>query len=109
VSASHVGTTTINLRAWEGTTPVDGVVVCVERRGHSLTCGATEDGELWVDSLPHGPYRAWIEPAPYDLASITCTAFPGVDHPCRVRGSEVQFQVRKDMIAVNINFNLETP
>ena len=108
VAASHVGTTTINLRAWHGTQPVDGVVVCVEQRGHHLTCGATEDGELWVDSLPHGTYRAWIEPAAgWDLTGITCTSYPDIEYsPCRVRGSEVRFRVRQDTVAVNINFNL---
>ena len=29
--AAPVGTTTINLRTWEGTTPIDGVRVCLAR------------------------------------------------------------------------------
>jgi hypothetical protein len=109
-TAAPVGTTTINLRAWEGTTPIDGVRVCLARGAQQIVCGETEDGELWADSLPAGPYRAWIEPAGYALVGITCTTFPDVPYPsCRPRGEEVRFGVRKDVVAVNINFFLASP
>jgi hypothetical protein len=105
--AAPVGTTTINLRTWEGATPIDGVRVCLARGGNQLVCGETEDGELWADSLPAGAYRAWVEPTGYALVGITCTTFPDVPYrSCRPRGLEVRFVVRKDVIAVNINFLL---
>ncbi len=105
--AAPVGITTINLRTWEGTTPIDGVRVCLARGGDQIVCGETEDGELWADSLPAGAYRAWVEPIGYALIGITCTTFPDVPYsPCRPRGTEVRFVVRKDVVAVNINFLL---
>lgn len=105
--AASVGTTTINLRTWEGTTPIDGVRVCLARGANQIVCGETEDGELWADSLPAGAYRAWVEPTGYELIGITCTAFPDVPYgSCRTRGTEVRFVVRKDVVAVNINFLL---
>ena len=104
--AAPVGTTTINLRTWEGTTPIDGVRVCLARGGHQIVCGETEDGELWADSLPAGPYRAWVEPAGYELVGITCTTFPDVPYSCRESGAQVRFVVRKDVVAVNVNFHL---
>jgi hypothetical protein len=108
-SATQSGTTTINLRAWEGTSRVDGVLVCLARGAEEIVCGETEDGELWVDSLPHGPYQAWVEPTEHALLGITCTTFPDVAYrPCRARGSEVRFVVGKDVVAVNINFSLAT-
>ena len=81
--AAPVGTTTINLRTWEGTTPIDGVRVCLARGGDQVVCGETEDGELWADSLPAGAYRAWVEPTGYELVGITCTTFP-MSHTARV-------------------------
>jgi hypothetical protein len=105
--AAPIGITTINLRTWEGTTPIDGVRVCLARGGAQIVCGETEDGELWADSLPAGAYRAWVEPTGYELVGITCTTFP--DDPyrsCRPRGMEVRFVVGKDVAAVNINFLL---
>lgn len=108
-SAAQVGTTTINLRTWEGTTPIDGVRVCLARGGEQIVCGETEDGELWADSLPAGAYRAWVEPTGYVLVGITCTTFPDVPYTsCRPRGTEVRFVVRKDVVAVNINFLLSS-
>jgi hypothetical protein len=105
--AAPVGTTTINLRTWEGTTPVDGVRVCLARGGQQIVCGETEDGELWADSLPAGAYRAWVEPSGYALVGITCTTFPDVPYAsCRPRGTDVRFVVGKDVVAVNINFLL---
>lgn len=105
--AASVGTTTINLRTWEGTTPIDGVRVCLARGANQIVCGETEDGELWADSLPAGAYRAWVEPTGYELIGITCTTFPDVPYgSCRTRGTEVRFVVRKDVVAVNINFLL---
>lgn len=107
VVAAPVGTTTINLRTWEGTTPIDGVRVCLARGGDQIVCGETEDGELWADSLPAGAYRAWVEPTGYELVGITCTTFPDVPYrSCRPRGTEVRFVVGKDVVAVNINFLL---
>lgn len=109
-SAAPAGTTTVNLRAWEGTSPVDGVVVCLARGTDQIVCGATEDGELWADSLPTGPYRAWVEATGYELLGITCTTFPDIPYrSCRPRGTEVRFVVRKDIVAVNINFFLAAP
>lgn len=106
-TAAPVGSTTINLRTWEGTAPVDGVRVCLARGGHQIVCGETEDGELWADSLPAGPYRAWVEPTGYTLVGITCTSFPDISYePCRPSGTQVRFVVRKDVVAVNINFLL---
>jgi hypothetical protein len=108
--AAPAGATTVNLRAWEGTTPVDGVLVCLERGARQIVCGETEDGELWADSLPAGPYRAWVEPAGHELVSITCTTFPDAPYDaCRPRGTEVRFRVRKDVVAVNIDFFLTSP
>ena len=105
--AAPVGITTINLRTWVGTTPVDGVQVCLARGGDQIVCGETEDGELWADSLPAGAYRAWVEPTGYSLVGITCTTFPAVTYPsCRPRGTQVRFVVGKDVPAVNINFLL---
>lgn len=105
--AASVGTTTINLRTWEGTTPIDGVRVCLARGANQIVCGETEDGELWADSLPAGAYRAWVEPTGYELIGITCTTFPDVPYwSCRPRGTEVRFVVGKDVVAVNINFLL---
>ena len=52
--AAPVGTTTINLRTWEGTRAIDDVRVCLARGGQQIVCGETEDGELWADSLPAG-------------------------------------------------------
>ena len=105
--AAPVGTTTINLRTWEGTTPIDGVRVCLARGGDQIVCGETEDGELWADSLPAGAYRAWVEPTGYVLVGITCTTFPDLSYRwCRPRGTEVRFVVGKDVVAVNINFLL---
>jgi hypothetical protein len=105
--AAPVGMTTINLRTWEGTTPIDGVRVCLARGGHQVVCGETEDGELWADSLPAGAYRAWVEPTGYELVGITCTTFPDAAYrSCRPRGTEVRFVVGKDVVAVNINFLL---
>jgi hypothetical protein len=105
--AAPVGTTTINLRTWEGATSIDGVRVCLARGGDQIVCGETEDGELWADSLPAGPYRAWVEPTGYQLVGIICTTFPDVPYSsCRPRGMEVRFVVRKDVVAVNINFLL---
>ena len=105
--AASVGTTTINLRTWEGTTPIDGVRVCLARGADQIVCGETEDGELWADSLPVGAYRAWVEPTGYELIGITCTTFPDVPYgSCRPRGTEVRFVVHKDVVAVNINFLL---
>ena len=105
--AAPVGTTTINLRTWEGTTPIDGVRVCLARGADQIVCGETEDGELWADSLPAGAYRAWVEPTAYELIGITCTTFPDVPYrSCRPRGMEVRFVVGKDVVAVNINFLL---
>ena len=105
-TAAPVGTTTINLRTWEGSTPVDGVRVCLERASLQVVCGETEDGELWADSQPAGAYRAWVEPAGYALVGITCTRFPGIPYACRPSGTAVRFVVRKDVVAVNINFLL---
>lgn len=105
--AAPVGTTTINLRTWEGTTPIDGVRVCLARGGDQIVCGETEDGELWADSLPAGAYRAWVAPTGYELVGITCTTFPDAPYrSCRPRGMEVRFVVGKDVVAVNINFLL---
>ena len=105
--AAPVGMTTINLRTWEGTTPIDGVRVCLARGGVQVVCGETEDGELWADSLPAGAYRAWVEPTGHELVGITCTTFPDVPYrSCRPRGTEVRFVVGKDVVAVNINFLL---
>jgi hypothetical protein len=106
-SAAPVGSTTINLRTWEGTTPVDDVRVCLARGGQQIVCGETEDGELWADSLPGGSYRAWVEPTGYDLVGITCTTFPDLPYgSCRRSGTQVRFVVRKDVVAVNVNFLL---
>lgn len=106
-TAAPVGTTTINLRTWQGTTPIDGVRVCLARGADQVVCGETEDGELWADSQPAGAYRAWVEPTGYALIGITCTTFPDVPYAsCRPRGTEVRFVVRKDAVAVNINFLL---
>jgi hypothetical protein len=105
--AAPVGTTTINLRTWQGATAIDDVRVCLARGGQQVVCGETEDGELWADSLPAGAYRAWVEPTGYELAGITCTTFPDVPYrSCRPRGSEVRFVVGKEVVAVNINFLL---
>jgi hypothetical protein len=105
--AAPSGTTTVNLRTWEGTTPVDGIHVCLARGGRTVVCGDTEDGELWADSLPAGAYRAWVEPAGYRMVGITCTTFPDIPYgSCRTRGTEVRFVVGKDVVAVNINFLL---
>ena len=103
--ANHSGTTTINLRAWAGTMEFDGVQVCLQG-GHQDVCAVTEDGEFWVDSLPHGAYRASVEAPPgYHLAEITCTTFGSVPYsPCRPRASEVRFVVQKGFDAVSINF-----
>jgi hypothetical protein len=110
-TAAPSGMATVNLRTWEGTTAVDGVRVCLERGGQQIVCGETEDGELWADSLvAGGGYRAWVEPAGYELVAITCTTFP--DNPygsCRPRGTEVRFTIHKDVVAVNINFSLSSP
>ena len=106
-AAASVGTTTINLRTWVGTTPIDGVRVCLARGADQVVCGETEDGELWADSQPAGAYRAWVEPTAYELVGITCTTFPDVPYrSCRPRGMEVRFVVGKDVVAVNINFML---
>lgn len=111
--AAHTAETTINLRTCVDTgddtcQSVDGVVVCLQGPRTPTVCGATEDGEFWVDSRPHGPYRAWVEPHPdYQLLGITCTTFPGIPYaPCQVRGNQVRFVVSKDVDAVNINFSL---
>ena len=105
--AAPVGSTTINLRTWEGATPIDGVRVCLARGGQPIVCGETEDGELWAESLPAGAYRAWVEPTGYELVGFTCTTFPDVPYgSCRPRGTEVRFVVGKDVVAVNINFQL---
>jgi len=105
--AAPVGTTTINLRTWEGTRAIDDVRVCLARGGQQIVCGETEDGELWADSLPAGAYRAWVEPTGYEFVGITCTTFPDVPYAsCRPRGAEVRFVVGKDVVAVNINFLL---
>jgi hypothetical protein len=37
--AAPVGITTINLRTWEGSTPIDGVRVCLARGGDQIVCG----------------------------------------------------------------------
>ena len=107
-AAAPSGMTTINLRAWEGTAPVDGVRVCLARANQLIVCGDTEDGELWADSLPPGPYRAWVEPSTgYELVDISCTTFPNIPYsPCRVRGNEARLVVGKDVVAVNVNFFL---
>ena len=39
--AAPVGTTTINLRTWEGTTPIDDVRVCLVRGADLIVCGET--------------------------------------------------------------------
>lgn len=44
--AASLGTTTINLRTWEGTTPIDGVRVCLARGADQIVCGETEDGSM---------------------------------------------------------------
>ena len=119
-AAKPAGITTINLRTCvdatddaclseAGDVVVDGVVVCLGGSGLSTSCASTEDGEHWLDSLPHGSYRATVEtPAGYTLEGITCTTFPNVPYsPCRVRGDEVRFRVGKDLNAVSINFLLE--
>jgi hypothetical protein len=111
VLASHSGETTINLRARAGDSEVDGVLVCLRQSGHREVCGQTEDGELWVDSLPHGAYLAWVEPpSGYDLTGITCveTSFD-MAYPCKVRDNEVRLVIRKGVVAVNINFHLSAP
>jgi hypothetical protein len=109
-TAAPSGMATVNLRTWVGTTPVDGVRVCLERGGKQIVCGDTEDGELWADSLPAGGgYRAWIEPAAHHLVGITCTTFPDIPYgSCRPRGDEVRFTINKDVVAVNINFSLSS-
>lgn len=109
--ASQVGETTINLRAWVGTSELNGVTVCLRQSGQQETCAQTEDGEFWMDSLPHGAYRARVEtPVGYELTGITCTSFPDLSYsPCNVQGNQVRFVVRKGVVAVNVNFLFGTP
>ncbi len=115
--ATQPGYTTVNLHACvdtgDGTcqSPLDGVLVCLERAGHPEVCGETEDGEFWQDSLRHGAYRARVEvPTGYTLAGTTCTAFPHLSHlRCHVHGNQVRLVIGKDVIAVNINFLLVAP
>ena len=117
------GEITINLRACvdagdeaclsqPGDIEVDGATVCLRQSGEQEQCFETEDGEMWLDSLPHGSYWArGVAPAGYELANITCTTFPNNPYsPCQVRGSEVHFVVKKyvgeTVGAVSINFLL---
>jgi hypothetical protein len=106
--ASRTGSTTINLRAWNGDVAVDGALVCLTEPGEREQCARTEDGEYWVDSRAPGAYRARGEAPPgYELVAITCTTFPDIPYaPCIVRGDEVRFVVHKGDVAVTVNFLL---
>jgi hypothetical protein len=115
------GPTTINLRACvdagdgacltAGDTYVDGVGVCFYRGGEEPRCGGTEDGEHWFDSQPTGSYFAYASfiPEGYQLAGITVTTFPNLPYePANYQANkqQVHFVVKKDVIAVNVNFLL---
>ena len=121
--AKPTGFTTINLRACidagdgacqseAGDVALDDVTVCLRQAGQAEQCFETEDGEMWIDSLPHGSYWArGLAPSGYQLVGITCTTFPNIPYsPCQVRGNEVHFVVLKSVGetvgAVTVNFLL---
>lgn len=107
---AHSGETTVNLRARVADGEADGVLVCL-RGGHRTVCGETEDGELWVDSLPQAGYRAWVQPPTgHALIAVSCTeSSTGATYPCKVRDNEVRFVLRKGVQAVNVVFHLSAP
>ncbi len=116
--AAQNGITTINLRtcvdAGDGAcltvddVAIDGVRVCLRQPGDIERCYGTEDGEVWVDSLPRRSYWARVEiPAGYQLDGITCTTYPNRPYsPYRSTDRAVRFVVRADIDAVNVNFLL---
>ncbi|HZG68108.1 MAG TPA: hypothetical protein VEZ12_15295 [Herpetosiphonaceae bacterium] len=115
------GVTTINLRSCidsgdgacltQGDQVLGQVRICLQWPGggepECITTEEIEEGEHWWDSQPHGRYSAYVQgvPADYELVGATCTTHPADPYkPCKVRGNEVYFVVKKGTNAVNINF-----
>lgn len=115
------GPVTINLRACvdagdgacltAGDTYVDGAILCFYRGGEEPRCGGTEDGEHWFDSQPAGSYWAYASfiPEGYRLQQITVSTHPSIPYtPSNYlpHKEQIHFVVKKDGIAVNVNFLL---